>query len=77
MCDVCNIENYINSDDHLGYSDYYGFGDFDKQYLLSDGYYTFLFMLYNTQTNEFGIKASGDDETIMYVNYCPKCGRKL
>lgn len=50
---------------------------FDMQNELAIGDYTLLLMLYNSKTNKFGLKASGEGEAVIDINFCPKCGRNL
>ena len=69
MCEYCDISKYV--------CDYYGEADFDLQNELAIGDYTVLLMLYNSKTNKFGLKASGEGEAVIDINFCPKCGRNL
>ena len=69
MCEYCDISKYV--------CDYYGEADFDMQNELAIGDYTLLLMLYNSKTNKFGLKASGEGEAVIDINFCPKCGRNL
>ena len=67
--EYCDISKYV--------CDYYGEADFDLQNELAIGDYTVLLMLYNSKTNKFGLKASGEGEAVIDINFCPKCGRNL
>ena len=69
MYEYCDISKYV--------CDYYGEADFDLQNELAIGDYTVLLMLYNSKTNKFGLKASGEGEAVIDINFCPKCGRNL
>ena len=69
MCEYCDISKYV--------CDYYGEADFDLQNELAIGDYTVLLMLYNSKTNKFVLKASGEGEAVIDINFCPKCGRNL
>ena len=67
-CKWCNTELY-----KLGYSDY----DFDKILDIDGDNLTVLSMLWNSKLNKYALCAGGESETIVNINYCPGCGRKL
>lgn len=69
MCDWCDPKLYE--------SKYYGFYDFDKELGIAVDNMTALSMVWNSQTNKYGIYASGEGEVAEEINFCPKCGRKL
>ena len=65
MCEYCDTSKYVHTFD----------GDLKNQ--LAEGDYIALSMIYDPKTNKFWLKASGDGEAIIDINFCPKCGRKL
>ena len=66
MCNECNIDKY---------DDYYAR---DIKYrVLSSGNYSTLTIMYNKETKQFWLRASGDDHTDLFISHCPCCGRKL
>lgn len=73
MCDWCDTSEYENT--------YYGDGDFDKEIEIANGEdnggMVYLYMLYNTKTNKYGIYANGEGEAVTDIEFCPRCGKKL
>ncbi len=69
MCDWCDSKLYE--------SKYYGSYDFDKELEIVGDNLVVLSMVWNSQTNKYGIYAGGEGEVVEEINFCPKCGRKL
>lgn len=73
ICKYCNLKNYTQ-DEFTEYQEYY---QSDAYYELAEAPYTSLVITHNSKTGKYGLKANGDYEPGIDIEFCPFCGRKL